>query len=243
MLSKSKIRLIKALSRKKQRNKHGLFVVEGLKNINELLSSSLELEELYTTKPIFDGPANKLVEVSEKELKKISALTTPQTALAVFKIPPQHLPSSDFILALDSVRDPGNLGTLIRLCDWFGVYDIICSTDCVDCYNPKTIQATMGSIARITLFYTDLNEFISESELPVYGAFMEGKNVYSEPLRKKGILVLGNEANGISPEIEKHVDEKLSIPQFGKNNNTESLNVAMAGSVFLSEFSRRNPAE
>ena len=138
---------------------------------------------------------------------------------------------------MDAVRDPGNLGTIIRLCDWFGVTQLICSKDTTDCYNPKVVQATMGSLARVSICYTDIQKFIAESSLPVYGAFMEGKNVYTQNLLQDAILVMGNEANGISEKIEKLITEKISIPQFG-NQTTESLNVATATAILLSELKR-----
>ncbi|MCH4553628.1 TrmH family RNA methyltransferase [Aestuariibaculum lutulentum] len=239
MLSKSQIKLITSLKQKKYRQQHGLFVVEGVKTIKELLASSLTLYALYTTES-FNIDAKLETVISEAELKRISFLTTPNTALAVFKMPkPKAIDSNKLIVALDSVRDPGNLGTIIRLCDWFGIKDLVCSKETVDCFNPKVIQATMGSITRVNINYVNLEEFISLVPVPVFGAFMEGDNVYSSDLPKNGILVMGNEANGISKEIENLVTDKISIPRFGDLQATESLNVATATAILLSEFKRR----
>lgn len=238
MLSKSQIKLITSLKQKKYRQQHGFFVVEGVKTIKELLQSNLELHKLYTIES-FNIDAKGEIIISDSDLKRISFLTTPNKALAVFKIPePKPIDNSGLIVALDAIRDPGNLGTIIRLCDWFGVKELVCSSETVDCFNPKVIQATMGSITRVNISYTDLLSFIEESNMPVFGAFMEGENVYNKALPKKGILVMGNEANGVSEEIEAIVTEKISIPQFGAIQETESLNVATATAILLSEFRR-----
>lgn len=239
MLSKNQIKLITSLKQKKYRLQHGLFVVEGVKTIKELLQSELKLDILYTTES-FNIDAKKEEIISEAELKRISFLKTPNKALAIFRIPtPKKVDYSELIVALDDVRDPGNLGTIIRLCDWFGVTDLICSQETVDCYNPKVIQATMGSITRVNVTYLDLKTVLKQSESPVFGTFMSGQSVYSSHLPKQGILVLGNEANGISEDIETCITEKLSIPRFGNLQATESLNVATATAIFLSEFKRR----
>jgi TrmH family RNA methyltransferase len=240
MLSKSQIKLINSLSQKKYRQKNALFVAEGIKVIKELLNSNFELECLFSETDLFFTEKNKMQLLEANELKKISNLNTPQTALGVFKIPQKEQEiNSDFIVALDGVRDPGNLGTIIRLCDWFGIKQLLCSTDTVDCYNPKVVQATMGSMARVEVVYKDLVEEIPKLNLPVYATFMNGENVYESNLDNKGILVLGNEANGVSKKIEQMANQKLSIPQFGEAKNTESLNVATATAILLSEFKRR----
>ena len=243
MFSKSQIKFIKSLAQKKNRQEQQLFIVEGKKAISELLSSSLKLHSLYTVEDVFDAPAEKVHVISSEELKKISQLSTPQMALAVFHIPEVTSPELEgLILALDEVQDPGNLGTIIRLCDWFGIESLVCSKGTVDCYNPKVVQATMGSIARVNIIYTDLPDFLkmAKKELPVYGAFLEGDNVYEEKLTAEGVVVMGNEARGISTEVENVVTKKLLIPQFGAIQETESLNVATATAIFLSEFSRRS---
>lgn len=243
MLSKSQIKLITSLKQKKYRQQHGFFVAEGVKTINELLESNLKLHKLYTTESLnrndhVDGFKDEVI-ISDTDLKRISFLKTPNTALAVFKIPElSSAGASDLIVALDAVRDPGNLGTIIRLCDWFGVKELVCSKETVDCYNPKVIQATMGSITRVNISYVDLVAFIKKSEYPVFGTFMEGSNVYSNKLPENGILVMGNEANGISKEVEAIITEKISIPRFGRLQATESLNVATATAILLSEFRR-----
>ncbi|SFZ93701.1 RNA methyltransferase, TrmH family [Flaviramulus basaltis] len=239
MLSKSQIKLITSLKQKKYRQQHGFFVVEGIKTINELLQSNLVLYALYTIES-FNINAKEEVLISEADLKRISFLTTPNKALAIFKIPEsKSIDAEDFIVALDAVRDPGNLGTIIRLCDWFGVKNLVCSKETVDCFNPKVIQATMGSITRVNISYVDLVGFLTESKLPIYGAFMDGENIYTKKDIQAGILVMGNEANGVSKEVEALIKEKVSIPRFGELKATESLNVATATAILLSEFKRR----
>lgn len=238
MLSKSQIKLITSLKQKKYRQQHGFFVVEGVKTIKELLQSDLELYKLYTTET-FNIDAKNEVVISNSDLKRISFLVTPNTALAIFKIPNQKsIDTSGLIVALDDVRDPGNLGTIIRLCDWFGVKELVCSKKTVDCYNPKVIQATMGSITRVNITYVDLMLFLKESITPVFGAFMEGENVYNKTMPKQSVLVMGNEANGISKDVETIITEKIAIPRFGDLQATESLNVASATAILLSEFKR-----
>ncbi|HKJ48443.1 MAG TPA: RNA methyltransferase, partial [Christiangramia sp.] len=218
MVSKSQIKLIKSLSQKKFRNTHGLFVVEGIKGINEFLNSDYELVSVYSNGEDFNVPENRFIPIDEKELNKISSLKTPQKALAVFEIPPFEQTSiKGLIVALDGVRDPGNLGTIIRLCDWFGIETLICSNDTVDCYNPKVVQASMGSLPRINIQYVDLIGFIDQNRnIPVLGTMLEGENIYSADLPESAIIVLGNEANGVSAEIQKLLTQKLNIPQFGK---------------------------
>lgn len=241
MVSKNQIKLITSLQQKKYRNTEKLFFAEGVKVIQELLKSNFELEHLYTTKTDFNEiSVSKKTIISENDLKKISALATVNTCLAVFKIPkPKTIQEKGLIIALDDIRDPGNLGTILRLCDWFGVSDVVCSLSTVDIYNPKVIQATMGSISRVNVNYVDLNLFLENTSLPIFGTFMDGNNIYKEQLPKEGIIVMGNEANGISESIEKITTQRLSIPRFGSLQQTESLNVATATAIILSEF-RRN---
>jgi len=240
MLSKNQIKLITSLQQKKHRFTHQMFFAEGIKVIQELLESNFELVHLYTTQNDFEQVSNvKKVLVNESDLKKISALSTPNTCLAVFKIPAEkQIVEKGLILALDSIRDPGNLGTILRLCDWFGIGQIICSKDAVDIYNPKVVQATMGSIARVNVNYIDLETFVSQTKLPVFGTFMDGNNIYKTELPQEGIIIMGNEANGISPELEKLIKNRLTIPRFGTIQKTESLNVATATAIVLSEFRR-----
>lgn len=244
MLSKNQIKFITRLGQKKYRQQEGLFVVEGIKTINELLAAPFELYQLYTTE-IFNIDANsnnygKETLILESDLKRISFLTTPNKALGVFKIPEsKKVDTSGLVVALDDVRDPGNLGTIIRLCDWFGVKDLVCSKQTVDCYNPKVLQATMGSITRVNVSYVDLNEFLSESKTSIFGAFMDGENVYQNQLPEQGVLIMGNEANGISKAIEACVNQRIAIPRFGNLKAAESLNVATATAILLSEFRRQ----
>lgn len=239
MLSKNQIKLINQLNKKKYRKKYGLFFAEGVKTVKEFLNSSYELEKLYATVDLLFTADGKSELISEQELKKISVLKTPQMVLGVFRIVEMKAdPDIKLSLVLDGVRDPGNLGTIIRLCDWFGIEQLICSEDTVDCYNPKTIQATMGSLARVKVIYTDLVEFIQKSDLPVFGTFMDGKNIYKQNLPEEGLIIMGNEANGITPEVEALVNRRISVPQFGRQNLTESLNVATATAIVLSEFMR-----
>ena len=241
MLSNNQIKLIKSLTQKKYRQQLGLFTVEGIKGVQEFLNSNFKLESLYATKQIF-GTYNSLVtDITENELKKISSLKNPNTVLAVFKIPEEtKINTKGLVVALDNVRDPGNLGTIIRLCDWYGITDLVCSKQTVDCYNSKVVQATMGSLTRVNVSYLNLVNYIKDYNKPVFGTFMDGENIYTSSLPKSGIIILGNEANGISNEIENKVNIRLTIPQFGVGNNTESLNVANATAIVLSEFKRRS---
>jgi TrmH family RNA methyltransferase len=241
MVSKNQIKLITGLQQKKYRKQHKLFFAEGIKVVQELLNSNFELHHLYTTKNVFGGvSSNKITEVTDEELKKISALTTPQACLALFEMPEEKpVSTTGLVVALDEVRDPGNLGTIIRLCDWFGISHLVCSENCVDVYNPKVVQATMGSISRVNVVYTDLGTYLQETKLAVFGTFMDGENIYAKKLPQEGIIILGNEANGISAEIESLCTERIAIPRFGDLQQTESLNVATAGAIILSEF-RRN---
>lgn len=240
MVSKNQIKLITSLQQKKYRVANQLFFAEGVKVIQELLQSNFELEHLYTIQNDFEEvEASKRTLINEADLKKISALATPNTCLAVFKIPVEKkIIESGLIVALDSVRDPGNLGTILRLCDWFGIKQLLCSKETVDIYNPKVVQATMGSIARVNVNYIDLNVFISQSKLAVFGTFMDGENIYKTDLPEEGIVIMGNEANGISKELEKSINNRLTIPRFGDIQKTESLNVATATAIILSEFRR-----
>jgi len=242
MLSKNQIKLISSLQQKKHRFANQLFFAEGIKVIQELIKSNFVLEHLFTTKDDFnDVDSHKRIVISENELNKISALSTPNTCLAVFKIPSEsNIIESGLVLALDSIRDPGNLGTILRLCDWFGIQQLVCSKETVDIYNPKVVQATMGSIARVNVNYVDLESFIAKTKLPVFGTFMDSENIYKTTLPQEGIIIMGNEANGISEKIEKLITKRLTIPRFGDLQITESLNVATATAIILSEFRRQN---
>tara|TARA_B100000795_G_C22724756_1_gene408973 strand:+ start:415 stop:1134 length:720 start_codon:yes stop_codon:yes gene_type:complete len=237
-LSKNHLKLITSLSQKKYRLKHKLFIVEGVKVVKEFLNSPYELEVLFSTENSF-SQIKTYIEISDQELKKISSLKTPNKVLALFKIPLQKtLKPSGLVVALDSINDPGNMGTIIRLCDWFGVKQLICSTETVDCYNAKVVQSSMGSLARTAIFYINLKEYLKETSLPIFIADMNGQNIHQTKFPSSAVLVMGNEANGISDSIRKTVSTKISIPRFGNSQQTESLNVATATAILLSEFRR-----
>ncbi len=240
MLSKNQLKLITSLQQKKYRNKYGLFIAEGVKVVNEFLAANFDCEFLFCTDDYEPEIHNgNIINITENELKKISSLKTPNKVLGVFKLPTQQsLEDNGLIVALDAVNDPGNLGTIIRLCDWFGVQQLVCSKNTVDCYNQKVVQATMGSLSRVSVFYLDLKAVLRATHLPVYGAVMNGNNVHGELLKEQGILVLGNEANGISKEIEEIITHRLTIPRFGNLQQAESLNVATATAILLNEFRR-----
>ena len=242
MVSKNQIKLITSLHQKKYRLSNQLFFAEGVKVIQELLKSNFELEHLYETELFFESVSNeKKSLITESDLKKISALANPNTCLAIFRMPkPKSIIEKGLIVALDDIRDPGNLGTIMRLCDWFGIEQLICSESSVDVYNPKVVQATMGSISRVNVNYIDLESFLKNNKLPVFGTFMDGTIIYNETLPKEGIIVFGNEANGISKKIEKLVKKRIAIPRFGSIQETESLNVATATAIVLNEFRRGN---
>lgn len=240
MLSKSQIKNINSLQQKKHREKLGLFVVEGVKSVREFIDANFTLDNLFYTDGFneFKNNPNSIL-VSESELKKISNLKNPNQVLAVFKISQQNqVLASNLILVLDGIQDPGNLGTIIRLCDWYGIKKIICSTDTVDCFNPKVVQATMGSLSRVVMEYLDLNTYLSKTKLPIYVSLLEGKNIYKTALPKKGIIVMGNEGKGISSQVIHLATHQIHIPHFGDLQQTESLNVASATAIILSEFCR-----
>lgn len=249
-ISKNQIKLIKSLEIKKYRKKENLFFCEGIKIFKTLLSSDFKIDTVYGTQEFseqFKEDIENLnfVEVSENELKKISSLTTAQKVIALVKIPGNKLPEIDYnnelVIVLDKIQDPGNLGTIIRIADWFGIKNIICSSESVDVYNPKTVQATMGSIFSVKTYYINLTEIFQNlaPNIPVYGTFMDGENIYEKNLTKNGIIVMGNEANGISEEIENFITSKIAIPNFNKNKKAESLNIAIATAITCSEFRRK----
>lgn len=236
MLTNNDTKLINSLVKKKFRQKYNKFVVEGVKNIKEVLNSSIYVEKIYSIDDTFDDYPSKNVLITERELKKISQLVTPNTALAVCEIPQEKkIQKNGFIIALDDIRDPGNLGTIIRMADWFGIQQIVCSKETVDLYNPKVIQSTMGSFIRVQINYTDLEQFFETYSHPILGTFMDGENLYKTSLPENAVLLMGNEANGISEKLESFVTQRLSIPRMGKLQQTESLNVAMATSIILGE--------
>ena len=239
-ISKNQLKLITSLSQKKYRQKNSLFIAEGIKVVNELLNSSFQVDILFATDDFETTiSSDKIVRISEKDLQKISNLKSPNKVLGLFKIPDEKpLQQKGLTIVLDAINDPGNLGTIIRLCDWFGVTQLICSKDTVDCYNPKVVQASMGSLTRISIQYIALENYLQETNLPTFIADMNGENVYKSTLPKEAILVMGNEANGVSDEIRALIKNKISIPRFGETQETESLNVATATAILLSEFKR-----
>lgn len=240
-ISKNQLKIITSLSQKKYREKHGLFIAEGVKVVKELLQSSLEVFQLFAIDDYeITNHKNVVTRISEADLKKISKLKSPNKVLGLFKIPDeQQAQQKGLILALDEINDPGNLGTIIRLCDWFGIRQLVCSKNTVDAYNQKVVQASMGSLTRVSIKYLDLESYLNSVELPTFIADMDGSNVYTSQLPAEAILVMGNEANGISESIREIVQNKISIPRFGATQKTESLNVATATAILLSEFKRR----
>ena len=240
MLSKNQIKFIRSLKKKKTRQSHRLFVAEGIKVVEELIRSRFKLHSLFCTTD-YQNILNiaQFQIISDRELNQISAFSNPNQVLGVFEFPPLAPPGHQGLtVVLDEINDPGNLGTIIRLCDWFDISEIICSKNTVDCFNPKVIQSSMGSISRIPVHYTDLPVYLKEEKRPVFGTFMEGDPIYHIPLPGEAVIIMGNEANGISTNVQAHISTKITIPQFGKVNSTESLNVAMATAIVLSEFKR-----
>ena len=237
MLSKNQVKLIQKLHQKKYRNELNLFIVEGKKSINEFLQAGYTPQLLIATEAFTTNvPQHLITPVSKDELRKVSTLQNPDEGLAVFQQPKHKgILQEGVIVALDNVQDPGNLGTIIRLCDWFGVETLLCNTQTVDCYNSKVVQASMGSLTRVAVHYLDLAAFLTTTALPVYTMDLEGENLYTATFPKDCILILGNEANGISAEVRALSNEVITIPRFSKHQRTESLNVAMAGAIILSE--------
>lgn len=226
------------MKQKKFRMQHQLFVVEGIKVVEEFLKSDYELDAIFAVDDRFSHYKQKFTKVNSKELAKISGFSTPNAVLATFKIPiPLEVDWSSLVVALDGINDPGNIGTIIRLCDWFGIENLVCSEDTVDCYNPKVVQASMGSHTRVNISYFDLKKNLPATS-NCMGTFMDGESIYEQNLPKTAVIVLGNESNGISEELEDLMRVRLSIPRFGKLQQTESLNVANAAAIILSEFKR-----
>ncbi len=246
MISKNQIKLIRSLELKKNRRRENLFVAEGPKVVGDLLQAGYVPHSIFSTT---ERPDAQLI--TEEELRRISFLQHPQEVLALFHIPEQssdnihqtsairHQPSS-LALALDGVQDPGNVGTIIRIADWFGIDTIYCSPDTADVYNPKVVQATMGSLAHVHIIYCDLLELFAHCQCPVYGTLLDGKNIYEQPLSAAGIIVMGNEGNGISEAVRQHITHRLLIPNYHTGDHTaESLNVAIATAITCAEFKRR----
>lgn len=240
MLTKNQTKRILNLNKKKYRQEQQCFIAEGPKVVQEFLDAQYDLVEILSTSDHYQRFGKAYTKVSEIELHKISSLKTPNVVVAIFKIPtPKEIDASQLIVALDGLNNPGNLGTIIRLCDWFGVLDLVCSTNSVDCYNSKVIQSAMGSHTRVNITYTDLALFLKTNQ-QTFGTFMDGKSIYQEDLPQSGVIVMGNEANGISDNIESILDNRLAIPRFGNLKQTESLNVANAAAIILGEFRRQS---
>ena len=250
MISKNQIKFIRQLEQKKFRRREGLFVAEGTKVVGDLLAHYQPRAIFATSEWLAMHQLNhgNIQEVTAEELSRISFQQHPQQVLALFPIPsqatvhPLHFTNhASLSLALDGIQDPGNLGTIIRIADWFGITDIFCSEDTVDAWNPKVVQATMGSIARVNFFYMNLSELIDTlpQDFPVYGTLLDGENIYTQQLSPNGIIVMGNEGNGISPKIRPKVNRRLLIPSYRQDDTAESLNVAIATAVTCAEFRRR----
>ena len=247
MISKNQQKNIRQLEQKKVRKREGLFVAEGTKVVGDLLTR-------YTPEAVFataqwQAPEGIIPQiVTDEELQRISFQQHPQQVLALFPIPSQTsadplnlLNDQTLALALDGVQDPGNLGTIIRIADWFGINTLICSEDTADAWNPKVVQATMGSLARVTILYTSLPSLLDRlpDTYPVYGTFLDGQNIYTEQLTPGGLIIMGNEGNGISEEVRQRINRRLLIPDFHQGDTADSLNVAIATAITCSEFRRR----
>jgi RNA methyltransferase, TrmH family len=236
-ISKNKIKFLRSLRLKKNREQEQCFLIEGEKMVLEAIQVCPgNVREVYVLKDANIAlNFNRSFEINSTESEQISGFKTPNKCLALVSYPTIEPRNDDFTLVLDQIQDPGNLGTIIRLADWYGLSKIICSTDTVDCFNPKVIQASMGSIFRIKILYTDLSTWLNSTELPIYGALLEGENVYQTVLPSKAILVVGNEGSGISKPVQELITTKITIPRLGA---AESLNVSIATSILLSEFFR-----
>lgn len=251
MLSKALIKRISSYKESKYRNQDKVFVVEGVKVVNELLNSCFEIETICALRQWLDdnsksiiNKTNNIIEVSGDELKKISSFSTPNQVLAVVKTPsPKEVVFKDkLVIALDQINDPGNLGTIIRIAHWFGIEDIICSENTVDQFNPKTIQSTMGSLFRVNVSYHNLKSYLQNlpKDYPIYGAVVEnGENIYEKQVQKQGIIIIGSESHGISNEILPLINNPITIPNFSINQRAESLNASIATGIIVSEFKRR----
>jgi trmH family RNA methyltransferase len=237
MLTAHTIKILQSLDKKKFRQKYNLFLVEGDKIIRELKNSYYKVQGVFSTdisNPDFQSFKTNLI--TERELRKISLLQNPKNSVAVCELRENTSIEAPIQLVLDNVQDPGNLGTIIRLADWFGIEQIVCSEDCVDFYNPKVIQATMGSFTRVNVIYKDITALLQNSDRPVFGTDMVGQSLYKTDFPERFYLVLGNEGNGIRPEIKKLVSQNITIPRFGKLQHTESLNVSMAAGIILGQI-------
>ena len=235
-VTKAEIKFVKQLQQKKYRKQYSAFVVEGWKSIRDFIKADYKPVKIYAIEQLAD--INSLEIITRKQLKQLSFLQHPKDALAVFEMKQTgNLPVSGLILALDDLQDPGNLGTIIRTADWFGIRNIVCSENTVDCYNPKVVQATMGALANVSVIYTDIAGYLKQVNLPVFGTFLSGESIYQTTLPQEAVILIGNEGNGIKPEIARLTTNKLHIPQAG-DAIAESLNASIATAVVLNEFYR-----
>lgn len=240
MVSKEQVKFIRSLHKKKFRDKYQQFIIEGTRIIEDAIKYAPEsvLQIFGTENMLFSVPEHIVFhEVNGKVLTQVSTLKTPQKHLAICQYLPKSPVLPDFFIALDTIQDPGNLGTILRLASWFGVKHVVASKETADCYNPKVVQASMGAIFSVNIEYRDLKSVFEKTNLPIYGALLEGENIYKKDIEPKGILLLGNEGNGISEELLDYVSQPITIPRLGEG---ESLNVAMATAIFLSEFFRKS---
>jgi TrmH family RNA methyltransferase len=251
MLSKAKIKLINSLTNKKYRQQHGLFMVEGSNNVIDFLQSGLETIEIFATNNWISAHIDLISDhkrepITEAEMKKITALTTPSEVLALFSLPNQKsLPSSQLrtlTLMLDDIKDPGNLGTIIRTADWFGIRHIICSNSTTDTFSPKVVQASMGSLSRVNIQYTELKPFLTslKQDVPVYGALLEGKSIHNISHSGPGIILIGSEAHGINPDLFSHINQKITIPagRPSESGKAESLNASIATAIICYQLTK-----
>jgi TrmH family RNA methyltransferase len=246
MLSKNQLKEIRALHISKYRRQEKSFIVEGPKVVNEFINSHYNVKKIFALKEWTDANShlhNDITLISPKELQAISLLKTPNQVVAIVSYPDQkefNYDKNDLVIALDSIQDPGNLGTIIRIADWFGIDKLVCSKETADAYNPKVVQASMGALTRVKFCYTDLAEWMSkiDSNTPIYGTLLKGENIYETNLSKNGIIIIGNEGNGISPEIKSYIKKAITIPSYG-DSMMESLNAAVATAIVCAEFRRR----
>ena len=247
-LSKAKASILSSLSIKKYREEHRLFLVEGFKIIEEVLKTGMEIRMLVglpESLEKIDIDSSLKFETDQRTMEKLSNFNTASAIMAAVAIPRKELNISDLsdslTMAIDTVQDPGNFGTIIRICDWFGIRNIVCSNGSTDLYNPKVVQSTMGAFTRVNIFYADLPQFIADyrqqTGLDCFGTFLEGDNIYAQTLPQNGLIVMGNEGKGISPEVEAKITRKLFIPPF-HDNHVESLNISMAAAIVCNEFRR-----
>lgn len=245
MISKNKIKQLRQYHQKKQRDADSVFFVEGTKLTQEALRSGFAIREIIAQKSWIQSQYNipfPITEAEDEELKKISLLkTAPEVwTLIERKETKTSNNKTGAILVLDDIQDPGNMGTILRTADWFGISCIVCSPHCVDIYNPKVVQASMGAIFRVPVVISDISEYLTQSELPVYGAFLEGQNIFTETIPKNAILVIGNEGNGISKKVETLIHIKVHIPSYAKGIGSESLNAGVAAAIICAEYRRKH---